>query len=258
MKGLLQYILTPSDSSCGTTDAAVSHHRPDANTKSIVKAMMPLFYDDNEVTFHDITVCKSTWELIMSGQCAGMTAAQKLLNTNSTSGGDIFRRLFFHRFFDIHPAAIPLFSEQSVESGKFIASMVSMCLNQLNNPKGFRKAIVDLAEDHCRRAIRTIEYGVVGDVLFWSIRFLLGPMYIRLVEQSWVRIYSSMLRIIVPIAVSFEHTHGRIPRIAKRDINITASSGGDSFSADPSSLNKRGILVPHAEGGEEEEHTITA
>ena len=58
---------------------------------------------------------------------------------------------------------------------------------------------------HSERGIKAIEYGVVGDVLFWCIKVCVGEtVFTDDVLSAWVKIFSRMLRIIVPIAVQFE------------------------------------------------------
>lgn len=125
---------------------------------------------------------------------------------------DLYRELFFTRLFDIHEEAKPLFSEKAVRSGKFLGSVMNLCFTQLLDVKGFRKKITALAESHAQMGIRTIEYGVIGDVLFWSLHKILRDQYTRRVEEAWCKLFSSMLRIMVPIAVSFERDEGRFQR----------------------------------------------
>lgn len=58
---------------------------------------------------------------------------------------------------------------------------------------------------HSERGIKAIEYGVVGDVLFWCIKVCVGDtIFTDDVLSAWVKIFSRMLRTIVPIAVQFE------------------------------------------------------
>jgi hemoglobin-like flavoprotein len=53
--------------------------------------------------------------------------------------------------------------------------------------------------------VKAIEYGVVGDVLFWCIKTCIGAeAFTPAVELSWVKIYSKMLQVIVPVAVRYE------------------------------------------------------
>jgi hypothetical protein len=55
------------------------------------------------------------------------------------------------------------------------------------------------------RGVKAIEYGVVGDVLFWSLKICVGTtIFTDAVLAVWVKIFSRMLRTIVPTAVKFE------------------------------------------------------
>ena len=49
----------------------------------------------------------------------------------------------------------------------------------------------------------------MGEVLFWSIRLCTGPtVYTYDVHQAWVKIYSRMLKTMVPLAVAHELRDG--------------------------------------------------
>jgi hypothetical protein len=48
------------------------------------------------------------------------------------------------------------------------------------------------------------EYGIVGEVMFWTLAKVLGQAYTADVHQAWIKIFSSMMRVIVPIAVHHE------------------------------------------------------
>ena len=92
--------------------------------------------------------------------------------------------------------------------------------------------MVELAETHCQMGIRTIEYGIVGEVLFWTLHRLLGSQaYNREVEIAWTRIFSSMLRIIVPIAVTFERDQGRSNRASVRRAEKSSVPANVCFSS---------------------------
>lgn len=85
--------------------------------------------------------------------------------------------------------------------------MISTCLKQLNKPEEFQKTMEALAKRHCEKGIRANEYGVVGDVLFYSLQYCLDQdIYDRNTELAWIRIYSAMLRAILPTALHFEST----------------------------------------------------
>ena len=51
--------------------------------------------------------------------------------------------------------------------------------------------------------------GMVGEVLFWSLRQVLGPNDYNLnAHRVWIRVYSRMLKVMVPIAVAHELKDG--------------------------------------------------
>lgn len=184
------------------------------SVNSIVEKLMPLYYQKDHVTQDDIYVAGNSWRVIIEGNSPMMQQMRLYTGLADADGMDLYRELFFTRLFDVHDAARPMFSEKAVRSGKFIGSVMQLCFDQLDHPKDFRRKIVALAESHCQMGIRTIEYGVIGEVLFWSLQKILGDAYNRRVEEAWTKVFSSMLRIIVPIAVSFERDAGRFKRAA--------------------------------------------
>jgi hypothetical protein len=48
------------------------------------------------------------------------------------------------------------------------------------------------------------EYGIVGEVMFWTLAKVIGQGYTSKVHEAWVKIFSSLLRVIMPIAVHHE------------------------------------------------------
>ena len=73
--------------------------------------------------------------------------------------------------------------------------------------------------------------GVVGDVLFWSLRRCLGADYDYPSHLAWVRIFCSMLKIIVPLAIQWEMKNGdaQIDRLRLRSADdVSGSESGNS------------------------------
>jgi hypothetical protein len=97
--------------------------------------------------------------------------------------------------------------------------MVSLTLNCLLQQQKFQKSMEELAMRHCERGIRGVEYGVVGDVLFYAMQKVLGDTaYSVDVEIVWKKIYSAMLAIIVPLCIEYERT-GAVAKKAERYTN---------------------------------------
>lgn len=72
--------------------------------------------------------------------------------------------------------------------------------------------------------------GVVGEVLFYVLRLCLGPLvYTYDVHRAWVKVYSRMLKVIVPIAISYELKSGsklQEERFAVRNSNMFGDNQG--------------------------------
>lgn len=91
-----------------------------------------------------------------------------------------------------------------------------MSLQQCDDKLKFQKAMVALAERHCERGVKAVEYGIIGDVLFYTLQETAGALYTPTVEACWKKVFSSMLAIIVPLCVSYERK-GLLKRETVRD-----------------------------------------
>ena len=67
-------------------------------------------------------------------------------------------------------------------------------------------------------------------MLFWSLRRCLGADYDYTCHLAWVRIFCSMLKIIVPIAIQWEMKNGeaQIDRLRARPADESGSESGNS------------------------------
>lgn len=74
----------------------------------------------------------------------------------------------------------------------------------MDNVNKFVSRLEKLAESHAKKGIKSCEYGVVGEVMFWSLRKVLGKSYTHGIHTAWVKIFSSMLKIIVPLSIEHE------------------------------------------------------
>jgi hemoglobin-like flavoprotein len=175
--------------------------------EAIVSIMMPVYFINNAVvTPADITNATSSWDLIIND-----TSPQFRKNKEKDPGFthlscvSWFFSNFYARLFDVNPLCKPLFKTGLQSQGKFLIKMVSLTLSQLGDQTQFAKTMKELTIRHSEKGVKAIEYGVVGDVLFWCIKTCIGPeAFTAAVELSWVKIYSKMLQVIVPVAVRYE------------------------------------------------------
>ena len=155
-----------------------------------------------------------------------------------------FYTTFYNRLFDIHPACKPLFNRGIIGQGNFLVKMISLTLSQLRNPNTFKQTMESLAERHCEWGVRGVEYGIVGDVLFYSLHFVLGDeAFNEQVQQAWWKVYSAMLTHILPICIRHERDGTcNIPRkgaiYAPSTSCPVSSKGSTSISTCPVSVDR--------------------
>jgi hemoglobin-like flavoprotein len=166
-----------------------------------------LYYiHDNVVTQDDIDIVKYGWNLILKCQTLpylNIIKNKKDLQFNSCISW--FSMVFYDRLFNVHPSCQPLFTAGLVGQGKFLVRMITVTLSQLGNPEVFKRTMISLAISHCKRGVKACEYGIVGEVLFYALNIVQGEEIFTVdAELSWKRVYSAMLRIIVPLVIAYE------------------------------------------------------
>ena len=224
----------------GSSASVAAAH--EGNLKATIKALMPVYYLPDTVTHADAAIVNKTWKIIQSNDTPGRDVMLTLTGcAPDTDGATLFKSLYFKRLFDVHPLSRPLFSAQALASGRFIGMLIHMCWRQLEDEKEFRRRAVEIARDHCGRGIKAVEYGIVGEVLLWCVSIALGNfMFNSDVERAWVKIFSSLLTIMVPIAVAAEvesseetsqlyqsrrDVYRKVPDIS---LKLNAKNGGNS------------------------------
>lgn len=173
--------------------------------KELVNIMMPVYYLHNEpITEYDLSIAKETWNMILDNTAPGFKALKGTEGFNYSSSIMMFYDVFYERLFDVHPLSRPLFKSGLKTQGKFLIKMISLSLKIIEDPKKFEQTLIKLTESHNEKGIKAIEYGIVGEVLFYAIRQCVGTAYTPNVNFAWKKIISKILSIMVPVAVSFE------------------------------------------------------
>mmetsp|Transcript_7988 Transcript_7988/g.13277 ORF Transcript_7988/g.13277 Transcript_7988/m.13277 type:complete len:277 (-) Transcript_7988:1668-2498(-) len=180
-----------------------------ADDEDIVRVMMPVYYNSTELTEEQIKLIKGQWDMILKNTAPGYLQEKRENEGDDTklfysSSVEFFYHEFYDRLFDIHPMAKDLFSDAKSQ-GRFLVKMISLSLSESQGRDRYVKTLKKLAEIHNERGVKAIEYGVVGEVLFWAVRRCLGPeCYSFESHSAWVGAYSRMLQIMVPLALAYE------------------------------------------------------
>ena len=190
---------------------------------TVVALVMPMYYmRDAVVTDEDIANAKSSWQVIMT-DISDAFHVTKTGDPNFTHFTCIswFFSCFYSRLFDVHPLCRPLFTGLKSQ-GKFLLSMISLLLNQFDYDDEFELVIHDLTIRHCEKGVKAIEYGIVGDVLFHSLKTCIGSdSYTLDVHVAWIKLYSRLLQAIVPVAIQYERNYGDSCEVKRLSIPAT-------------------------------------
>ena len=170
----------------------------------IVNLMMPVFYVDEQLVASDVEAAKASWKMITDDTAPGFLALKGTPGFDFPSCIMFFFDNFYSRLFDVHPMCRPMFKAGLKSQGKFLVKMISMALSMIDDHQKFNQTMVKLTETHNERGVKAIEYGIVAEVLFWTVRRCLGTAYDKTVHSIWVKVVSRMLKIMVPVAVAYE------------------------------------------------------
>mmetsp|Transcript_14090 Transcript_14090/g.23440 ORF Transcript_14090/g.23440 Transcript_14090/m.23440 type:complete len:339 (+) Transcript_14090:50-1066(+) len=194
-----------SSSSNASWNSGSKGNSSNDNIEEIVYLMFPVYYDAECVNSEGVEKVREGWKMILRNTAPGYVYRRDSEDGFGCSSSiEYFYKLFYGRLFDIHPAAEDLF-KNAQSQGKFLVEMVSLSMSELADPLQYKKTLTRLADIHNKRGVKAIEYGVVGEVLFWSIRECLGAeLYNFETHGIWVKLYSRMLKTMVPLAVAAE------------------------------------------------------
>ena len=98
----------------------------------------------------------------------------------------------------------PMF-KSSTSKGSFVHGLLSFLFTILSNKKEFHEKLEHIATSHCKKGVKAVEYGIIGEILFWALKHCLTKdVYTKDIHKIWVNILSAMLAVIVPKAVKYE------------------------------------------------------
>ena len=177
----------------------------DRTEEELTMLMMPPYYIKNVlVTDEDIGLARASWKLVIDGTSENFLHLKDKPGFDAPSCLTWFYDIFYKRLFDVNPSVKKYFKSNIQSQGRVLMGVISTTLSQLKDPEAFNTLLVNLAHVHSKRAIRGMQYGIMGDVLFWTLKYCLGTQYNSIMHFAWVKIFSYMLRIIVPVAVADE------------------------------------------------------
>ena len=193
-----------------------------------INQQFPSYYiRDVEITSADIEITKTSWGLIMSGvETKPFHVAKLDPNFKHSSLLTWFFDSFYERFFVLSPEARPMFAHISISAqGRLLAGVISSALGLLRNKDQLHKRLEAMTLKHSMKGVKASQYGTMGAALVWAMELVLGELFTEAVSTAWLRVYSLLLSVIVPVAVGYEFEQTR--SMASQD----RSSMGSEFSS---------------------------
>lgn len=168
----------------------------------------PVYYiagvTDN-VTPEDIELAKISWQLLCDDTAPSWSRRKELEGEGSETSHLVWLMdAFYDRLFDVHPSSKALFKGNMKAQGKALIGMLNVAVSVLKSPEKLVPALEDLARRHARYGVIANQYGIVGEVLIWSLGWVLEESFDDRTKAAWFKIYCLMLKFIVPAALAEE------------------------------------------------------
>jgi len=177
--------------------------------EEIVKLVLPVYYTEETITPRDQQLVIGSWNMIVNDTAPEYLEEKKSANFRYENCVSYFCHLFYEQLFRIHPESKPLFehalSMNEMASGKVLVKMITMFLKMLDNDADQGQMLTKFAEQHYSRGVKAVQYGVFGEILFYALQGTMGFDYYSFeVHQAWVKLYSHLLKTMIPVAVGCE------------------------------------------------------
>lgn len=197
--------------------------------------LLAVYYIQNaQVTAEDASRARKSWELISKDSGKKFSSLKGTEGFMHLSALSWFYEAFYARLFDVHPACRPLFKGNMQVQGKALMHMIGGALSLLDNLSELVGALQKLAKGHNTKGVSAVQYGIVGEVLLWTFDQVLGPEFDEATKLSWVKIYSVMLSVIIPVAIKEEMKSleakiiGERTRSSSSRVAVTADTNTDA------------------------------
>lgn len=159
----------------------------------VVEHMMPLYYTRNDpLTAEDCQAVRSSWNMIVQNQVSKYLTLQRSGVVVHDQCLSWFYAVFYERLFYVHPLAQNWFKNEIFAQGRLLLQLISV-LNQLfSRGDKFTSSLLGLQTTFTNMNVSLYEMGIIGDVLFYSLKFCLDEEYAAF-DGCWVKVYSEFL-----------------------------------------------------------------
>eukprot|EP01041_Mallomonas_annulata_P008150 gene8151-16758_t len=172
----------------------------------MIQLVMPAYYMNYvKIAPEDIVIARESWGYIINNTSPAFIAMKNCNEMeNSFSCLVWFYNSFYDRLFEVGPTARSLFKKNLQAQGRALVAMLSGALSLLEGVNTLVDNLIDLAHMHKKINVRALDYGPVGLVLLWTLEHCIGDSFTPEIKHIWLKIYSLMLSVMIPINVDDE------------------------------------------------------
>ena len=171
----------------------------DESITPIAALMLPSYFvEDVFLSDLDLSLIHQSWKHIICGSGVEYLRVKAFSNFDFTSCTDWFSDVLHTRLFDVHPASDDVFQSGCSSHQVAVVNTLSLILRQLSEEGSATEVLHAIADKHSLVGVKAVEYGIFGDVLFYSLRVVLRDEYTAATDAAWKRLYSSFLCVLIP------------------------------------------------------------
>jgi hemoglobin-like flavoprotein len=159
---------------------------------------LPSYYSELTVNHKDYIQANISWKSIVEGTCKHYIHLKRSKKITENTCITWFYKILYHRLFHILPEVESMFKRDIHKQGKMMVTMITDMLESYYNPK-ILDVMRDLTISHIKYGVHSYHFIIMGDALFYALDRVLGDDFTNDCANAWKKIYSSILRVIIPI-----------------------------------------------------------
>jgi len=148
---------------------------------------------------------------------------------------DSFYRILHE--FDHETDSKALYSDSMRVQVRALVAMISTALSIFKNNSldKITKSLKELSKKHYQRGVRAYQFPIFGEVLMRTFAFCLGEAWTETAKEGWSKIFSVILRIVVPTSLKIEKDNKNV----ESSTTLKAVSGRSVSTTIPDTVSKR-------------------
>lgn len=82
---------------------------------------------------------------------------------------------------------------------ELLGIVLALASTGMTNKKNKILGLLDIARSHCHKLVSLCDYAMFGEAIFYSLEHVLKNDYCQETHMAWVKVYSWVLKVIIPI-----------------------------------------------------------